>query len=114
MDEPTANLDSATDDAVQRVVRQEFKTATVLTIAHRLGTVIDYDRVLVMDHGAVVEFGAASELLEREPAGHLKRMVAAHGPAAAAALQRKAKAAEAEAASQKKQRGPAVGSGSGM
>jgi ABC-type multidrug transport system fused ATPase/permease subunit len=112
MDEPTANLDSATDDAVQRVVRQEFKTATVLTIAHRLGTVIDYDRVLVMDHGAVVEFGAASELLEREPAGHLKRMVAAHGPAAAAALQRKAKAAEA--ASQKKQRGPAVGSGSGM
>ncbi|KAJ2785281.1 Canalicular multispecific organic anion transporter 2 [Coemansia javaensis] len=69
LDEATANVDSATDRLVQAVVRREFAGCTVLTIAHRLGTIMDSDRVLVMDRGRVAEFDAPARLLARGGGG---------------------------------------------
>jgi len=64
MDEATASVDFETDAFIQRTVREEFAGATVLTIAHRLATVIDSDRILVLDGGLVKEYEAPSALLE--------------------------------------------------
>ncbi|KXJ16546.1 Multidrug resistance-associated protein 4 [Exaiptasia diaphana] len=55
LDEATANVDYKTDQLVQRVIREKFSHCTVLTIAHRLNTIMDYDRVLVLDRGHVVD-----------------------------------------------------------
>ena len=64
MDEATANVDFKTDQLIQEVIRHKFKDCTVLTIAHRLNTIMDYDRVLVLHEGRVAEFGATELLLE--------------------------------------------------
>lgn len=56
MDEATASVDFATDEAIQAAIRSEFKSSTLLTIAHRLSSVIDYDRLLVLSDGKVAEF----------------------------------------------------------
>lgn len=56
MDEATASVDFATDEAIQSAIRSEFKGSTLLTIAHRLSSVIDYDRLLVLADGRVAEF----------------------------------------------------------
>ena len=62
LDEATANVDIETDALIQRVIRERMGGATVVTIAHRLNTVLDYDRVLVMEAGRVIEWGAPGEL----------------------------------------------------
>lgn len=64
MDEATANVDFQTDQMVQEIVRGQFEDCTVLTIAHRLHTVINYDKVLVLDKGHVVEFDKPDVLLK--------------------------------------------------
>ena len=65
MDEATANVDFKTDRLIQQVIRDKFKDSTVLTIAHRLNTIMDYDRVLVLDGGRVAEFDKANVLIRR-------------------------------------------------
>ena len=63
MDEATANVDFLTDRLIQEVIRDKFKDSTVLTIAHRLNTIMDYDKVLVLDGGRVVEFDKPDVLI---------------------------------------------------
>ncbi|KAG7452254.1 P-loop containing nucleoside triphosphate hydrolase protein [Guyanagaster necrorhizus] len=65
MDEATSQIDSHLDDQIQRTIREELSSAIVITIAHRLKTIIDYDRILVLDEGEIVEFGKPKELLQR-------------------------------------------------
>ncbi|KAF8422979.1 P-loop containing nucleoside triphosphate hydrolase protein [Tirmania nivea] len=64
-DEATSSVDQETDRKIQRTMREGFAGRTVLCIAHRLGTVLGYDRVVVMDRGKVVEMGGPKELWER-------------------------------------------------
>ncbi|KAM3955592.1 putative multidrug resistance-associated protein lethal(2)03659 [Aphomia sociella] len=63
LDEATASVDPETDKHIQNTIRTKFANSTVLTIAHRLNTVMDYDRVIVMDKGRIVETGHPYELL---------------------------------------------------
>ena len=65
MDEATASIDYATDAKIQDTLR-EIKGSTIITIAHRLQTIIDYDKVLVLDKGEVVEYAAPWELIKKE------------------------------------------------
>ncbi|KAJ8130268.1 hypothetical protein O1611_g3362 [Lasiodiplodia mahajangana] len=64
MDEATASIDYNTDSKIQETIR-ELDT-TIITIAHRLATIVDYDKVLVLDHGAVVEYDHPHELLKKK------------------------------------------------
>lgn len=66
MDEATANIDGKTDQIIQKVIKTEFSQSTVLTIAHRLNTIIQYDRVIVMSNGSIVDQGTPLSLLDRD------------------------------------------------
>ena len=66
LDEATANVDHETDQLIQETIREKFQECTVITIAHRLNTIMDYDKVVVLDGGKVVENGRPRELLEAE------------------------------------------------
>merc|ERR1719244_580566 len=63
LDEATAAVDLETDDLIQKAIRSEFAECTVLTIAHRLNTIMDYDKILVLDKGFLVEFDTPDNLL---------------------------------------------------
>ncbi|KAJ2640754.1 Multidrug resistance-associated protein 1 [Coemansia sp. RSA 1694] len=63
LDEATANVDLETDRAVQELIRREFSDCTVLTIAHRLDTIMNSDRIIVMDKGTIAEVGTPQDLL---------------------------------------------------
>jgi ATP-binding cassette subfamily C (CFTR/MRP) protein 1 len=64
LDEATAAVDLETDDLIQKTIRKEFLDSTVITIAHRLNTILDSHRVLVLDNGKVVECDSPQRLLE--------------------------------------------------
>ena len=66
VDEATANVDKETDRVIQKVLRTRFEDRTVITIAHRLNTIIDCDKIIVMDQGRVAECGTVEELLKVE------------------------------------------------
>ena len=65
LDEATANIDVVTEQQIQKLIKEELRNSTVLTIAHRLNTIINSDRVLVIDEGRNVEFGSPKDLLAK-------------------------------------------------
>ncbi|KAG0330517.1 Canalicular multispecific organic anion transporter 2 [Podila humilis] len=65
LDEATAAVDVETDELIQRTIRSEFADRTILTIAHRIKTVMDYDRILVLEKGRVQEYESPEMLLQR-------------------------------------------------
>ncbi|KAJ5364163.1 P-loop containing nucleoside triphosphate hydrolase protein [Penicillium cataractarum] len=66
MDEATSSVDSETDALMQNVIRTHFQTQTIIAIAHKLDTILDYDKIAFMDHGRIVEFDTPKALLSRE------------------------------------------------
>ncbi|KAJ5157304.1 P-loop containing nucleoside triphosphate hydrolase protein [Penicillium canariense] len=66
MDEATSSVDSETDILMQEVIRTHFKDQTIIAIAHKLDSILDYDKVAFMDHGRIVEFDSPKALLSRE------------------------------------------------
>jgi ABC-type multidrug transport system fused ATPase/permease subunit len=64
LDEATAAVDVETDQLIQETIHREFNSCTILTIAHRLNTILDYDLVLVMDSGRVGEYDSPLALIE--------------------------------------------------
>lgn len=76
LDEATSSVDARTDQEVQETIRREFvdKGVTVITVAHRLDTVLGYDKIAVLGAGRILEYGSPAELL-RTPRGELRRLV---------------------------------------
>ncbi|KIK21279.1 hypothetical protein PISMIDRAFT_104265 [Pisolithus microcarpus 441] len=85
-------VDYATDELISKTIRQEFATSTILTIAHRLRTVIDYDRVMILDTGRIVEFDRPATLLA-DPNSSFYRLCKATGKKEFSVLKRMAGAA---------------------
>lgn len=77
LDEATSAMDLETDALIQNTIRNVFGDRTVITIAHRLDTIIDSDRILVMDQGSVVEFGSKYDLLKKK--GYFASLIADAG-----------------------------------
>ena len=78
LDEATSAVDMTTDTLIQRSIREEFANTTLLVVAHRLSTVADFDRILVMRDGKAEEFGTPRDLIDKEE-GVFKDMVAQSG-----------------------------------
>ena len=89
LDEASASVDRETDSFIQQMLRSQFPNTTLVTIAHRLNTIIDYDVVIAMENGRVAEMGSPKELLSS--AGIFTDMVNATGPESAAQLKLLAK-----------------------
>eukprot|EP01116_Phalansterium_solitarium_P010899 TRINITY_DN263_c0_g2_i3.p1 TRINITY_DN263_c0_g2~~TRINITY_DN263_c0_g2_i3.p1 ORF type:complete len:679 (+),score=264.46 TRINITY_DN263_c0_g2_i3:827-2863(+) len=77
MDEATAAVDFETDSLIQRTIREQFANTTVLTIAHRVNTIMDYDRILVLDRGLIAEFDAPAVLL-KNPNSLYSKLIQSH------------------------------------
>ncbi|XP_061143860.1 ATP-binding cassette sub-family C member 4-like isoform X1 [Syngnathus typhle] len=90
LDEATANVDPRTDSLIQQTIRGKFQECTVLTIAHRLNTIIDCDRILVLDASKIHEYDEPYVLLQNHR-GLFYQMVQQTGPAEAASLLHAAK-----------------------
>eukprot|EP01043_Picozoa_sp_COSAG02_P117222 COSAG02_NODE_53716_length_300_cov_0.741294_1_plen_89_part_10 len=66
MDEATSSVDLDTDALIQKTIRKEFGQTTVLVIAHRIDTIIDTDKIMLLDKGELVDFDTPAALLRRE------------------------------------------------
>ena len=62
LDEATASVDAETDQLVQTTIRKEFSDCTILAVAHRIDTIDDSDRIIVMDKGSIAEFDTPEKL----------------------------------------------------
>jgi ATP-binding cassette subfamily C (CFTR/MRP) protein 1 len=63
LDEATAAVDTETDDFIQKTIRTEFRDCTIVTIAHRINTIMDNDRIMVLDRGRIAEYDTPENLL---------------------------------------------------
>jgi ATP-binding cassette subfamily C (CFTR/MRP) protein 1 len=63
LDEATSNVDHETDELMQRIIREEFRGCTIIAVAHRLNTIMDFDRIAVLDHGVLCELDSPMALL---------------------------------------------------
>lgn len=72
LDEATASVDTATDGVIQRIIRSEFADCTVITVAHRIHSVIDSDLVLVLSEGRILEYDSPLKLLENKSSAFSK------------------------------------------
>jgi len=79
MDEATASIDELTDHLIQKMIKTEFKDTTVITIAHRLITIAQYDRIMVMSEGKIVEFDTPLNLMKNENS-YFAKLVKESGP----------------------------------
>ncbi|XP_065933452.1 ATP-binding cassette sub-family C member 4-like isoform X1 [Magallana gigas] len=86
LDEATANVDHSTDRLIQETIRSRFKNCTVLTVAHRIHTIMDSSRVMVLNQGKLVEFDTPYQLLQIED-GFFRNLVQQTGKAQAKVLQ---------------------------
>ena len=77
LDEVSASVDVQTDQLIQDIIQTEFRDSTVITIAHRLNTIINYDKVLVLDQGELIQYDAPQVLLNQD--GLFKEMASAAG-----------------------------------
>ncbi|KAJ2414692.1 hypothetical protein GGI10_002205 [Coemansia sp. RSA 2530] len=77
LDEATADVDQETDRRIQELIRSEFSECTVLTIAHRLNTIMNSDRIIVMEKGEIAEIGSPQELIAK--GGKFAELVQANG-----------------------------------
>ena len=66
MDEATASIDIKTEEIIQNAINLLLKSSTVITIAHRIKTIIDYDRILVLSNGEIVEFDTPQNLINNK------------------------------------------------
>ncbi|ELT92552.1 hypothetical protein CAPTEDRAFT_186917 [Capitella teleta] len=78
LDEATSAVDVETDELMQRTIRTQFKDCTVLTVAHRINTILDCDRVMVIDQGQLVEMDTPLSLME-DPSSHFYALAAGSG-----------------------------------
>ncbi|KAF8369673.1 hypothetical protein HHK36_032304 [Tetracentron sinense] len=72
LDEATASVDTATDNLIQQTLKQQFSDCTVVTIAHRITSVLDSNMVVLLDHGLVVEYDSPKKLLENKSSSFAK------------------------------------------
>ncbi|CAI9088257.1 OLC1v1022538C1 [Oldenlandia corymbosa var. corymbosa] len=72
LDEATASVDTATDNLIQQTLRQHFTDSTVITIAHRITSVLDSDMVLLLDHGLIEEYDTPAKLLDDKTSSFAK------------------------------------------
>jgi len=94
LDEATSSIDFATDAKIQATIREEFNDSLLLTVAHRLRTVIDYDRLIVLDRGQIAEFDTPYNLI-RKPDGLFRSMCSKSGTLSELEAAAKAKAESA-------------------
>jgi ABC-type multidrug transport system fused ATPase/permease subunit len=66
MDEATASIDFKTEEIIQKAINEILKTSTVITIAHRIKTIINYDRIITLDKGNIVDFDSPQKLLQKK------------------------------------------------
>lgn len=88
LDEPTANVDGRTDKLLQEALNKSFQGATIISVAHRLDTIIDNDLILVLGGGEVLEYGSPAELIALQ--GHFTSMVNDTGVEMSQELKRRA------------------------
>eukprot|EP00483_Globobulimina_turgida_P005559 UN05569 len=65
LDEATSSIDKYTDKLIQKVIRKQFTNTTILCIAHRLQTIIDYDKIMVLSNGDIIEYDTPTNLLNK-------------------------------------------------
>ena len=66
MDEATASIDYKTEEIIQKAINEILNESTVITIAHRIKTILNYDKILALDNGEIVDFDTPKNLLEKK------------------------------------------------